>query len=46
MHLPAAGLRGSEFDSMAEPFENSDYSFARFGEESVVVTGDEEGYEQ
>jgi hypothetical protein len=46
VHLAAAGLRGAKFDSMPEPFENGNDSFAGFREKSVVVTSDEKRYEQ
>jgi hypothetical protein len=46
MHLSAAGLRLGEMHLMTESFEETDYSFARFGEKRVVVTGDKKVYAQ
>ena len=42
VHLAAAGLGLTELDGVAEAFEDGDDGFTGFGEESVVVAGNEE----
>ena len=45
MHLAATGLGGAEFDGVAQALEHGDDSFARLGEQGVVVASDEQGDE-
>ena len=42
VHLAAAGLFDGEVDGVAEPLEHARDGDARFGEQRVVVAGDEE----
>jgi hypothetical protein len=42
MHLTTTGLSRPELDDVPKPFENGYDCLTRFGEESVVVAGDEE----